>query len=253
MPRSVGGRTGSTGSRSFPPCPPYSFSSTHLVLPCPSEEQERVPSPVPSDSPLPDVSSRSLSVADLLPTCVGQASGAAEGPAAHRHLHPTAPSAQTPPLTPQTLTCQQKPRSQGCCNFRNRTVNPFFFFFLNRQNEEKKRREAKTRIAQASPQAAAAGLLTSTQLTSGRPGFCKQLVLFFFPQTKSVLAAKSSCPGGCLWSGGAGRGCFKHGENALAGFGKGQALQLPGLQLARPHRRECEFRASKTFRVMLQK
>lgn len=167
--------------------------------------------------------------------------------------HPTAPSAQTPPLTPQTLTCQQKPRSQGCCNFRNRTVNPFFFFFLNRQNEEKKRREAKTRIAQASPQAAAAGLLTSTQLTSGRPGFCKQLVLFFFPQTKSVLAAKSSCPGGCLWSGGAGRGCFKHGENALAGFGKGQALHLPGLQLARPHRRECEFRASKTFRVMLQK
>ena len=52
---------------------------------------------------------------------------------------------------------------------------------------------------------------------------------------------------------GGGRECFKYGENAVAGFGKGQALHLPGLQLAWPRRQECEFCASKTFRVMLQK
>lgn len=68
VPCSVCRRAGSTGSCSFLLCLSYSLSSTHLVLPCPSEDQERVP----SDAPLPDVPLPALPPAD-----VGQAAGTA--------------------------------------------------------------------------------------------------------------------------------------------------------------------------------
>lgn len=106
-----------SGRCSFLLCLPYSFSPTHLVLPCPSEDQEQVPGHVPSDGPVPDVSSRSPHGACHSPLCPD-------------------PATYTP-----NPHCQQNPRNQGCCNSRNHTVSPFFFIFgtstMRKRNSER--------------------------------------------------------------------------------------------------------------------
>lgn len=64
---------------------------------------------------------------------------------------PPAPSAQTPQLTPQTLTASKTPEARAVVI----SEITLWTLFLNQQNEEKKQWEAKTWIAQASPKAAA--------------------------------------------------------------------------------------------------
>lgn len=130
-------------------CLPYSFSSTHPVPFCPSEDEQWVPAMFPVMVPF-QMSPPARCQWLLVPQHMrARRRGLRRDQQQAPHLCPV-PAAYTP-----NLHHQQNPSRQGCCNFGNHTANPFL---LNQQNEEKKQREAKTCIAQASSNVAAAGL-----------------------------------------------------------------------------------------------
>jgi len=170
--------------------------------------------------------------------CAG--TGRGQLPATHPEgtPRPPLPRPRHPAPNPR---CQPNPRAAAISEIAPRTLFP------NQQHKGKEEREAEARVAQASPTAAAAGLLTGTPLTSARLGFCEQLVLLFFPQTKSVLAAKSSCPGG------EGRGVSSTGKTCWQGLGRGWRCFCRGCSWHGHTGGSVDFCASKTFRVTLQK
>ena len=134
MPHSVCGRTGSTvswGQAAAPSCC-ASLTPPLRILLSPAPPRTRSGSLALSPVMVPFQRSppaRSWQPA-LPPACAGQVAGAAQGPPVGSSLIPPH-GAPHSPLCPNPATyapnphCQQNARSQGCCNFRNHTVNPF--------------------------------------------------------------------------------------------------------------------------------
>lgn len=232
-PQSAGGQAAqAAGVRQLllPTVPPLFLLPTSCSS-CPSKDQEWSHRHVPSDGPFPDVSFRLLVAAAL--------------PKPYWHPPWGTPRSHSNPLTPQSLTDNKTPEARAVV-ISEVTLRALL---LNQQNKEKRRQEAKTRIAQASPKAAAAGLLTHT--TSARLGFCKQLILFFPDKISFSYKIQLSRWVFLVW--GKRGGVLSMGKMHWQSGGKGPMLNLLGLQLAEPHQQDCEFCARKSFRVMLQK